>query len=83
MEVQGVDHNQGPLSGSSVWVQATASASEITRPRGLLCTVDGSITIEDENATELADMPVAAGTVYPLMPTKVTAITDATVWLLY
>lgn len=78
-----VDHNQHSITAAVVWELASASANAIDPPRGLLCTVDGTITIEDENGTEIAGLAVTAGTVYPLGPTKITAITDATVYLLY
>lgn len=85
MQIPLVDHQQNSLTAARQWVAAAAAGTVIAAaPRGLLCTTSGTITIEDEEAVEIAAMAVTAGVVYPLSPTKITAIAGgAVVWLLY
>ena len=85
MKIELLDHNQTPVGGSTYWVAASADPGDIAtgRPRGLLCQTSGTITVEDSEGTEIADFPVTAGQVYALGPTRITAITDAAVYLLY
>jgi len=69
-------------AAATVWVQLAASATALARPpRGLWCQVAGTITCTDAEDNSLA-FAVSVGPV-PISPTKVTAISGATVYALY
>lgn len=57
------------------WVLLAASASVIPRPRAIICTVAGNITMEDAFATALTLTAPPLNTPIPLAPVKVTAVT--------
>lgn len=57
------------------WVLLAASASVIPRPRSIICTVAGNITMEDAFATVLTLTAPPVNQVIPLAPIKVTAVT--------
>lgn len=79
-------HNQNPLTGATVWVDAStvvhASNPVENKPRAILCTADGTITMGDEDDTELALAATASTQPIPLIPTRITAVTG-TFYLLY
>lgn len=51
-------------------------------PRGLYVGTGGTITVDNGDGTT-AEVPVVAGTMLPVQPTKITAATDAVVFGLY
>lgn len=80
-EKQLLEHTRETGSAARKWVLATVAV--ITDPpRGIMCTTDGSIVMEDIDGTSI-DVAVTAGQFYGLSPSEVTSITDAVVWLLY
>lgn len=76
-----LDHTRETGSSARVWVAATVAV--ITDPpRGLLCTTDGTVAMDDENGTGLT-VAMTGGNFYALSPSEITSLGTAVVWLLY
>lgn len=58
------------------WFAITPGATELSIvPRGLVCTADGNVTIEDAAGTSMQITGLKAGAILALRPVKVTAAT--------
>lgn len=64
--------------------QITASASVLDPPvAAIYCTVSGTIDITNQDGTTVSALPVTAGSTLLISPSKVTAITSATIYGIY
>lgn len=64
------------------WVLLAGSATDIPRPRAIICTATGNITMEDAFATALTLTAPTVNQIMDLAPVKVTAVTG-TFYALY
>jgi hypothetical protein len=63
--------------GDRHYTVAASSTPLDPKPRGLYVSVSGNVVMEDDQGTSIT-YPVAAGTVLPFRPYKVTALGGAT-----
>jgi len=70
---QNVSNRQNPADN---WFLVVPGAGDLAiTPRGVLCSAVGDITMQDRAGTVMTLTAVAAGTVLPLRPLKITAAT--------
>ena len=77
------DRHYSAVMAARRWTAYTPSGDEITdAPRGVMTDDGGTVTMEDDNAVSIV-VDMTAWEIRPLSPTKITASTATTVYLIY